>query len=229
MAKQKKNANYVTEKTTAQKAQREEEKAKAKKEKEVKLIATIAGAAVGVIALVFALLFAFGAFEYVPEGTEKATITLSNSTHLDVELFGNDAPETVEHFESLLEKDYFDGKSIFKYADGKIYIGSTVASSASGIKGEFKENGVDNKVPMKAGTLVMARGEGKDSAYGQFFILTEDDANLDGKYAAFGKISSANLAQLIEAIEKCTLDADGNISEDTVIKITDASMGGHSH
>ena len=64
MAKQKKNSNYVTEKTTAQKAQREEEKPKAKKGKEIKLIAIIAGATLGVIALIFGLLFAFGAFEY---------------------------------------------------------------------------------------------------------------------------------------------------------------------
>ena len=229
MAKQKKNSNYVTEKTTAQKAQREEEKAKAKNEKEIKLIAIIAGATLGVIALILGLLFAFGAFEYVPDGTEQATITLSNSTHLDVELFGNDAPETVEHFEKLLEKNYLDGKSFFKYADGKIYFGSTIATDANGIKGEFKDNGVDNKVPMKAGTIVLARGEGKDSGYGQFFILTEDDSNLDGKYTAFGKISSANLQQLIEAIEKCTIDAEGNISDSTAIKITDATMGGHSH
>ena len=61
------------------------------------------------------------------------------------------------------------------------------------VKGEFKENGVENTISHKRGVLSMARAgadpeteETMNSASSQFFIVHKDSPHLDGKYAAFG-------------------------------------------
>ena len=56
------------------------------------------------------------------------------------------------------------------------------------IKGEFKENGVDNTISHVRGIVSMARSNHPDSAGSQFFIVTDDSEFLDGKYAAFGSV-----------------------------------------
>ena len=105
MAKQKKNSNYSTEKKQAKEAKAAEIKRKEQTAKTVKLVAIWAGGALLLIALVVGLLFALGVFDYVPEATYHASFTFSDGNTIHVELYGNDAPETVEHFIDLCESD----------------------------------------------------------------------------------------------------------------------------
>ena len=56
------------------------------------------------------------------------------------------------------------------------------------IKGEFQINGFTNDLKHERGVISMARGELNDTAGSQFFIMHADEAFLDGKYAAFGKV-----------------------------------------
>ena len=169
MAKQKKNSNYVTEKTAAAKAEREAAKIKEKKEKTIKIVAISVGSAVLVIGLIIGLLAALGAFSYDPDPTYHATFSFDNGSSLHIELYGNDAPETVKHFIKLCQDGHFNGRSAHSLINGEMFIGMEVADS-KGIKGEFSSNGIENKIPMKKGVVCMARGEDPNSAYGQFFI-----------------------------------------------------------
>ena len=201
MAKQKKNSNYVTEKTIAAKAQKEDQKQKEKKAKTTKTVAISVGSAVAVLAIIFGILFACGAFEYSPKSTNHVNIEIEDYGTLHVELYGNDAPKTVENFLKLAEDGYFDSMTLHTFLDGLLYGGSKVASNVgSGVVGEFYENGYENKVKMEKGVIAMARGENPNSAYGQFFIVTEKDAkDLEGSYAAFGKITNTELLDKILA------------------------------
>lgn len=228
MAKQKKNSNYQTEKNIAEKAKKEEEKQKAEQAKKIKLAAIIAGASAAFIALFFGILFAAGAFDYSPEPTYHATVSLDNGQSLHIELYGEDAPETVENFIDLAEAGYFDGMYLHTFADGLLYGGSENADGGSkGIKGEFSSNGTENKIPMKKGVVCMARGEDYDSAYGQFFILTKNKSELKGNYAAFGKITDMDaLKTILKGIET---DAGGNITDSTAPKITGISLHAAHH
>lgn len=223
MAKQKKNSNYQTDKAIAKKAEKEELKQKEKRAKQIKLAAIIAGASAAFIALLFGILFAIGVFDYSPEPTYHATVLLDNGSSLHIELYGKDAPETVENFKELAESGYFDGMYLHTFAEGLLYGGSKNADGGNnGITGEFESNGVENKIPMKKGVVCMARGEDPDSAYGQFFILTKDNAKLSGDYAAFGKLTEMDtLEDILKDIET---DADGKISEDSAPKITSISL-----
>jgi peptidyl-prolyl cis-trans isomerase B (cyclophilin B) len=58
------------------------------------------------------------------------------------------------------------------------------------IKGEFSSNGFKNDLKHERGVLSMARSMHPDSAGSQFFIMHQAAPHLDGKYAAFGKVTS---------------------------------------
>ena len=217
MAKQKKNANYVTEKTAAAKAEREAAKAKEKKDKSIKLAVTISAIIAGCIAVIIGFLALVGVFSYTPEATNHASVILSNGQSFHIELYGNDAPETVKHFIDLCEDGYFNEKSLHTLTNGLLYGGSATADGGKdGIKGEFSDNGVENRVKMKKGVVAMARGESNDSAYGQFFLLTKNNSSIEGKYAAFGKITDLEvLRELVKSIE---VSSNGSVENAPTIK-----------
>ena len=222
MAKTKKNSNYVTEKTTQAKAEREAAQIKEQKDKKVKIIAISVGSVVALIAIIVGILFATGAFEYKPEPTYHATVNFDNGDTLHIELYGNDAPETVKHFRQLCNEGYFNGRTAHSFLEDLVYIGAENADGGDkGIKGEFADNGVENKIPMKRGVVCMARGEGKNSAYGQFFVLTKNNSSLEGQYAAFGRITDLSTLNNLTGYFRIT--EDGNVVSSSP-KITSISL-----
>ncbi|MBO7195804.1 MAG: peptidylprolyl isomerase [Clostridia bacterium] len=211
MAHKKKNSNYVTEKNITKAAQKEEQKKKEKQAKVTKLALIWTGGVVAFLAVIFVFLLAIGVFKYYPKATNHVDLALDDGSTIHLELYGNDAPITAKHFTDLCNSGYFNGKSIHTLLDGMLYMGSTYNGSLQdGIKGEFSDNGVENKIPMTKGTLCMARADGMDTAYGQFFVLTEDNKELKGKYAAFAAFSDP--ADLDKLLEKLTVNDDGVVT-----------------
>ena len=216
MAKKKKNSNYVTEKTIAAKEQKAEQKLKEKKAKTVKIVAISVGAVLAFAAIIVGILLGVGAFDYDPDPTYHATFTFDSGESLHIELYGNDAPETVKHFTKLCESGYYDGRSAHTLINSLLYVGMVDAGNGeSGIKGEFELNGFKNKIPMKKGTVCMARGESYDSAYGQFFVLTKNKSSLKGEYAAFGSVT--NLDVLETLVDRIEVDENGRVTNAPVI------------
>ena len=91
------------------------------------------------------------------------------------------------------------------------------------IKGEFLANGYDNNtLKHKEGVISMARAdytsysssldsESYDSAGSQFFIMTADNASLDGYYAPFGKvIEGMDVVHNIEKVEVKVAENENN-------------------
>lgn len=91
------------------------------------------------------------------------------------------------------------------------------------IKGEFLANGYDNNMlKHKEGVISMARAdytsysssldsESYDSAGSQFFIMTADNASLDGYYAPFGKvIEGMDVVHNIEKVEVKAAENENN-------------------
>ena len=203
----------------------EQKKKKQQLQTAIKVISVLV--VIGIFAIIF---LATGAFDYQPKSTYDVLITIENYGSLHVELYGNDAPETVAHFLSLVNSGYYNGKSVFKLFDDLAYLGDGNASDAEhGIKGEFSDNGFNNKISHKRGIISMARGEDYDSAYGQFFIVRKNSTDLNGKYAAFGKITSG--MEIIDNIYKnLKTDENGMISEGSQPIITSIeSHASHSH
>ena len=108
---------------------------------------------------------------------------------ITVTLNRKEAPITVDHFVKLAKNGAFDGSVFNRVQTGFVLQGGAGAKDDSTIKGEFKSNGVDNNILHKKGVISMARAKDPNSASSQFFIMLEDNATLDGDYAAFGEVT----------------------------------------
>ena len=100
---------------------------------------------------------------------------------------------SVNNFISLIKKNYYDGLIFHRVINGFMIQGGCPEGSGMGgpgysIKGEFAQNGFDNKLKHSEGVLSMARSMMPDSAGSQFFIMHKNSPHLDGAYAAFGKV-----------------------------------------
>ena len=232
MAKKKKNRNYVTEKTVQAKTQREQARQAEKRKKTVKQTVCITLITVLIAGVILGGGALLGMFDYYPTATQHAVIEIEGyDTALHVELYGNDAPKTVENFVKLVEEGHFDGMSLLSFVDGCLYAGGENADGGDkGIQGEFSDNGVKNRIPHKRGTLSMARGEDKDSAYDQFFIVTKKASRLNGSYAAFGAIDKDGMKIIDDILSKLQLDANGKINAASAPKIKSISLhDSHGH
>ncbi len=193
-----------------------------KKKRRVKAVLT-AVAVVVAIGVLIGLLILSDAFEYKPQATYHVAITVEGYGAIHVELYGNDAPGTVEHFLKLVEDGYYNGKTVFRLFDDLAYMGD-LTTDGPGIEGEFSDNGFNNRVSHERGVLSMAKVNEVNSAHGQFFIVKEDSPELDGKYAAFGKVTGG--MEIVDKIfEDVTISDKGYIKRGEEPKIR--SITGH--
>ena len=112
--------------------------------------------------------------------TEKGTIEL--------ELFPEDAPGTVENFEKLIKEGFYDGLTFHRVIPDFVIQGGCPVGNGTGgpgytIKCETEGN------PNKPGTgaLSMAHA-GKDTGGSQFFITHSPQPHLDGVHTVFGQV-----------------------------------------
>lgn len=130
-----------------------------------------------------------------PIGIYTAVITVENYGEIHLELDGDTAPITVKNFIDLAEDGFYDGLTFHRIVPNFVIQGGDPDGNGRGgsgksIIGEFKSNGYDNNILHKRGVISMARlGNDPNSATSQFFIVLEDAANLDGDYAAFGRVT----------------------------------------
>ena len=148
-----------------------------------------------------------------------------------ITLYPEYAPITCENFEKLVNDGFYNGLTFHRVvedfmAQGGDPNGNGTGGSDSNIKGEFLQNGVDNKLSHTRGVVSMARSQDPDSASSQFFICYTDDCSfLDGQYAAFGKVTEGmEVVDSFLNVESVT-GTDGAISSPTTpIVIKEAKM-----
>ena len=147
-------------------------------------------------------------------GTHHATIRVDNFGTIKLELYADQAPITVQNFMDLASDGFYDGLTFhriiarFMIQGGDPY-GNGTGGSGRTIKGEFYANGVTNVIPHQRGVISMARSSEYDSASSQFFIVHQDSMDsLDGKYAAFGRVTDG--MDVVDAIAENTPVQDNN-------------------
>lgn len=131
------------------------------------------------------------------KGTHHAEMVIKNYGTVKIELYGDQAPLTVENFVNLCNKGFYDGLTFHRYVkdfvlQGGDPEGTGLGGCESSVKGEFSANGVKNTIKHKKGVISMARNQFDfNSASSQFFICLKNSCSddLDGQYAAFGKIT----------------------------------------
>lgn len=149
----------------------------------------------------------------------KIEISVKDYGKIELELYSEVAPITVNNFVKLVNEKFYDGLTFHRIISGFMIqggdpLGSGMGGSDETIKGEFISNGVNNKLSHKRGVISMARSSDPDSASSQFFICHADSEFLDGEYASFGKCTSG--IEVVDAICKNVkvLDNNGTVAKE---------------
>ncbi len=111
---------------------------------------------------------------------------------LNIDLFDNDAPKTVENFLKLVKEGFYDGLSFHRVINGFMAQGGcpNTREGSKGIPGTggpgYSINCEINSNKHVAGSLSMAHA-GKNTGGSQFFLVHAPQPHLDGVHTVFGK------------------------------------------
>ena len=169
-------------------------------------------------------------------GNKGVLLTLNDGTIM-IELFPEDAPNTVHNFLQLVESGYYDGMVFHRIIPGfMIQSGDPITKAENidpknpdayrnnwgtggpgyWIKAEF------NSLQHDRGIISMARQDQPNTAGSQFFIVHKDSNFLDGQYTAFGKLvplgSSFKMLDMIAGLETNSRDQPVDVSKSTILE-----------
>ncbi len=153
-----------------------------------------------------------------------ATIEMESGNSIQIELYPEMAPNTVNNFISLINKQFYNGTKFHRVIEnfmiqGGDPLGNGMGDPGYSIKGEFSLNNIRNDLLHTRGVISMARSENPDSAGSQFFIMHKDAPHLNGAYAAFGKvIDGMEEVDRIALVKKDYLDKP--LKDEVIKKIT---------
>ena len=122
----------------------------------------------------------------------------TNHGPIELELFEQEAPKTVENFLKLSRDGYYDGLVFHRVIKDFMIQGGCPQGTGTGGPGyEFEDEFNHHKIVR--GALAMAN-RGPDTNGSQFFIVTTEAAAwLDGKHTVFGEVSSG--MEAVDSIE----------------------------
>jgi peptidyl-prolyl cis-trans isomerase B (cyclophilin B) len=146
----------------------------------------------------------------------------TNHGPIELELFEEDAPKTVENFVKLSQDGYYDGLIFHRVIKDFMIQGGCPQGTGTGGPGyEFEDEINDHKIVR--GALAMAN-RGPDTNGSQFFIVTTDAAPwLDGKHTVFGEVRSG--MEAVDSIEGTDTGAHDRPTEDAVIERVEVHAG----
>ena len=111
----------------------------------------------------------------------------TNHGDIVLELFDEDAPETVANFRRLAEKGFYDGLIFHRVIPDFMIQGGCPEGTGTGGPGYTFED-EPNQHRVVRGALAMANA-GPNTNGSQFFIVTTQEAPwLDGKHTVFGEV-----------------------------------------
>jgi cyclophilin family peptidyl-prolyl cis-trans isomerase len=116
-----------------------------------------------------------------------------------VELFENDAPNTVANFLSLVEKEFYDNTQFHRVLPGFMaQVGDPLSKDPAQNKENIGKGGPGYFIPDEfqlpthrdhfRGMLSMAHTGQPNSSGSQFFMMFAPTPNLDGGYTVFGRV-----------------------------------------
>ena len=139
------------------------------------------------------------------EMTDSTTVAVikTNMGTIELELFADKAPKTVENFVGLANKGYYNGVIFHRVIDNFMIQGGDPTGSGRGGEslwgGKFKDEIVSSLVFDQKGLLAMANA-GPNTNGSQFFITLAATPWLNGHHTIFGKVISG--MDVVEAIGK---------------------------
>ena len=133
----------------------------------------------------------------------QATLHTSEGS-IELELYPDEAPKTVENFTKLAREGFYDGLSFHRVIPDFMIQGGCPKGDGTGGPGyTFEDEFNEHKVTR--GALAMANaGPGTNGS--QFFIVTAEATPwLDGKHTVFGRVTSGQ--DVVDRISTADRDA----------------------
>ena len=142
-----------------------------------------------------------------PSKEYKAQIETDKGT-IDIKLYAEHAPKTVNNFVSLARDGFYDGLIFHRVIPNFMIQGGDPDGNGRGGPGyQFEDEVRDNPLKHEIGSLSMANA-GPNTNGSQFFITHAPQPHLNGRHTVFGKVMDGQ--DVVDAI------AQG----DTMTKVT---------
>ena len=139
----------------------------------------------------------------------------TNHGPIEIELFDDDAPKTVDNFVKLARDGFYDGVTFHRVIpDFMIQGGDPTGSGMGGPGYTFEDEFNDHKVVR--GALAMANA-GPNTNGSQFFVVTAEATPwLDGKHTVFGQVTQG--MDVVDKISSVDTDSNDKPHEAVVIE-----------
>jgi cyclophilin family peptidyl-prolyl cis-trans isomerase len=146
----------------------------------------------------------------------------TNHGPIQLELFPDDAPKTVDNFVKLANDGFYDQVIFHRVIPDFMIQGGDPTGTGSGGPGySFEDEFNDHKV--ERGALAMANA-GPNTNGSQFFIVTTESAPwLDGKHTVFGRVTEG--MEVVDTISEVPRDSRDKPREDVVIEAVSVTAG----
>src|SRR5262252_2790283 len=144
----------------------------------------------------------------------------TNHGAIELELFDEDAPNTVENFTKLARDSFYDGVVFHRVIPDFMIQGGDPTGTGSGGPGyQFEDE--PSPHPVARGALAMANA-GPNTNGSQFFIVTADACPwLDGKHTVFGRVTSG--MEVVDTISSVPRDSSDRPRDDVTIERVELS------
>jgi len=132
--------------------------------------------------------------------------------NIELELYPEQAPETVRNFLNLTALGLYDTTTFSRVVPGFVIQGGNlstregVPSVEIALRSRKTIPDEPNKIFHERGVLSMARSDEPHSASTHFFILVSLAPDLDGKFAAFGRVTKG--MEVVDVINKGPVGGD---------------------
>jgi cyclophilin family peptidyl-prolyl cis-trans isomerase len=149
----------------------------------------------------------------------SATLHTSEGS-IELELYPDDAPKTVENFVKLAQDGFYEGVIFHRVIpDFMIQGGDPTGTGMGGPGYEFEDEFNEHRVAR--GAVAMANA-GPNTNGSQFFIVTAEATPwLDGKHTVFGRVASG--MDVVDRISE--VDRDANDKPKTAVTIERVELG----
>jgi len=127
----------------------------------------------------------------------------TNKGVIELKLYPEHAPKTVNNFVFLAGKGFYDGLSFHRVISNFMIQGGDPTGTGAGGPGySFEDEVEDNSLTHETGVISMANA-GPNTNGSQFFITHSPQPHLNGKHTVFGKVfGSQNVVDSIRQGDK---------------------------
>lgn len=134
-----------------------------------------------------------------PEKTYRANMETSKGL-IELELYPEYAPKTVNNFVFLAQEGYYDGVKFHRVINDFVIQGGDPTGTGAGGPGyKFEDEVRDNPLKHETNVISMANA-GPNTNGSQFFITHSPQPHLDGKHTVFGKVVKG--ADVVDSIRQ---------------------------